>query len=54
MVGLGIPTPVVKKSTIIWDITPYSQLKANRRFGETYRLNIPEDSALENVNYTHV
>jgi hypothetical protein len=28
------------KSTIFWDMAPYNQLKANRRFGGTYRLNL--------------
>jgi hypothetical protein len=27
------------KSTIIWDIMPYSPLKASRLFGGTYRLH---------------
>jgi hypothetical protein len=28
------------KSTILWDITPGSPLKLNRRFGETYGLHL--------------
>jgi hypothetical protein len=32
-VGFQVPTEVVMKSTIFWDITPCSQLKVNRRFG---------------------
>jgi hypothetical protein len=28
------------KSTILWDITPRSPLKDNRRFGETYYLHV--------------
>jgi hypothetical protein len=28
------------KSTIFWHIKPCSQLKVNRRFGETYRLHL--------------
>jgi hypothetical protein len=28
------------KSTIFWDITPYSPLKVNRRFWGTYRLHL--------------
>jgi hypothetical protein len=27
-------------STIFWDITPYSPLRVNRRFGGTYRLHL--------------
>jgi hypothetical protein len=30
----------VMKSTILWDITQYSQLSVNRRFGGTYRLHL--------------
>jgi hypothetical protein len=30
-----IPTAVIMKSSIFWDITPYSKLKVNRRFGGT-------------------
>jgi hypothetical protein len=28
------------KSNVMWDITPYSLLKVNRRFGGTYRLHL--------------
>jgi hypothetical protein len=28
------------KSSAFWDITPYSSLKVNRRFGGTYRLHL--------------
>jgi hypothetical protein len=28
------------KITIFWDITPYSPLNVNRRFGGTYRLHL--------------
>jgi hypothetical protein len=28
------------KSTIFWDITPFSPLKVNRRFERTYRLHL--------------
>jgi hypothetical protein len=38
-VGFEVLTPVFMKSTIFWDITPYSPLKVNRRFGETFRLH---------------
>jgi hypothetical protein len=31
---------VVIKNTVIWDITPCSLLKVNRRFGRTYRLHL--------------
>jgi hypothetical protein len=33
LAGFGILIPVVVKSTISWDMTSYSQLKVNRRFG---------------------
>jgi hypothetical protein len=39
-VGFEVLTAVVMKSTLFWDITPYSLLKVNRRFGETYRLHL--------------
>jgi hypothetical protein len=38
--GLQVPTAVVMKSTIFWDITPCSPLKVNRHFGGKYRLNL--------------
>jgi hypothetical protein len=37
-IGFEIPTAVVMKSSIFWDITPRSPLKVNRRFGGTYPL----------------
>jgi hypothetical protein len=33
-------TAVLMKSSIFWDITPYSPLKVNLHFGGTYRLHI--------------
>jgi hypothetical protein len=39
VVGFGVLTAVVMKSTIFWDIMSCSPLKVNRRFGGTYRLN---------------
>jgi hypothetical protein len=33
-------TAAVMESTVIWDITPCSPLKVNRRFGRTYRLHV--------------
>jgi hypothetical protein len=36
-VGFEVLTEVVMKSTILWDITPCSALKINRRFGGTCR-----------------
>jgi hypothetical protein len=30
------------KSTILWDITPCSPLRVNRRFGGTYRLHLQD------------
>jgi hypothetical protein len=40
LVGSEVLTAVVMKSTIFWDITPSSPLRANRRFGGTYRLHL--------------
>jgi hypothetical protein len=31
---------ITQKSIIFWDITQYSPLKVNRRFGETYLLRL--------------
>jgi hypothetical protein len=39
-VGFQVPTEVVVKSSIVWDIIPCSPGKANRRFGVIYCLNL--------------
>jgi hypothetical protein len=39
-VGFEVLTAVVMKSTVFWDITPCSTLKANRRCGVIYRLHL--------------
>jgi hypothetical protein len=39
-VGFVILTVVVMESSIVWDITPCSPVKVNRRFGETCRLHL--------------
>jgi hypothetical protein len=39
-VGFQVLTAVVMKSSIFWDITPYSPLKVNRRFGVTGCLHL--------------
>jgi hypothetical protein len=39
-VGFEVLTPVVMKSTIFWDMTPWSPLSVNRCFGLTYRLHL--------------
>jgi hypothetical protein len=46
--GFEVLTAVVMKSFICWDTAPYSPLKVDRRFGETYGLHsgfffYPED-----------
>jgi hypothetical protein len=38
-VGSEVLTAVVIRSSIFWDIRPYSPLKVNRRFGGTCRLH---------------
>jgi hypothetical protein len=38
-VGFEVLTAVVMESIIFWDITPYSPLSVNRRFGRTYSLH---------------
>jgi hypothetical protein len=35
-------------STIFWDITPFSPLKVNGRFGGTYRLHL-QGSRMKNI-----
>jgi hypothetical protein len=39
-VGFQVFTAVVMKSIMFWDVTPFSLLSCNRRFGGTYRLNL--------------
>jgi hypothetical protein len=41
-VGIEVITAVVMKSSarIFWDITPYSPMKVNQRFGRTRRLHL--------------
>jgi hypothetical protein len=39
-VGFDVLTAVVMKSTIFWNITPYSPLSVKRRFWGTYRLHL--------------
>jgi hypothetical protein len=39
-VGFGVPTAVVMKSTVFWNITLCSPLKVNPRFRGTYRLHL--------------
>jgi hypothetical protein len=39
-VGFQVLTAVVMKSSIFWDIMPYSPLKVNRRFRGTRRLHL--------------
>jgi hypothetical protein len=40
-------TEVVKKNSIFWDITPYSPLKVNRRFGEIYTLQLQAQKIIQ-------
>jgi hypothetical protein len=40
LVGFEVLTEVVMKSTVFWDITPCSPLKATRHFGGTCRLRL--------------
>jgi hypothetical protein len=39
LAGFEVPTELVMKNTIFWDMTSCNPLKANRRFGGTYRLH---------------
>jgi hypothetical protein len=39
-VGFEVLTAVIKNSFLFWDITPYSPLKVNRRFGRTCWLRL--------------
>jgi hypothetical protein len=38
VVGFGVLTAVIMKSSIFWDITSCSPLKVNARFGGTFRV----------------
>jgi hypothetical protein len=40
VVGFQVPTEVVTKSSIFWDITPCSPLNVNRYFGGTGRFHL--------------
>jgi hypothetical protein len=40
VLGCKVLTAVVMKSSVFWDITPFSPLKVNRRFGGTRRLHV--------------
>jgi hypothetical protein len=40
LVGFEVLTLVVMKSSVFWNITPYSPLKVSRRFGGTYRFHL--------------
>jgi hypothetical protein len=40
IVGFEVFTAVVLKSIIFWDMTPFSPLSFNRRFGGTYRSHL--------------
>jgi hypothetical protein len=40
VLGFEILTAVVMKSTLLWDTTPCSPMKVNRRFGGTCRLHL--------------
>jgi hypothetical protein len=48
-VGFEVFTGVVMKSIIFWDMTPYSPLSFNRRFGGTYRLHLKQQAGLLNL-----
>jgi hypothetical protein len=39
-VGFEVIIAVVMKSSVFWDITPYSPLKVNRRFRGTYWIHL--------------
>jgi hypothetical protein len=38
--GFEVLTAIIMKSSVFWDITPYSPLKVNQIFGEIYRLHL--------------
>jgi hypothetical protein len=37
-VGLEVLTAVIMKSSVFWDITPYTQIEVHGRFGRKFRL----------------
>jgi hypothetical protein len=39
-IGFGVHTAAVMKCSVFWDVTPYSPLKVNRRFGRTCSLPV--------------
>jgi hypothetical protein len=40
LVGIEVLTAMVVDSFIFWDITPFGPVEVNRRFGETYCLQL--------------
>jgi hypothetical protein len=52
LVGFEILTAVVMENSVVWDITPCSPLKANRRFGGTCRLDL-QDSRISHPRTEH-
>jgi hypothetical protein len=43
---------VVMKCSLFWDITPCSPLKAMRRFGEKFRLHLPDFTLVSCLAYS--
>jgi hypothetical protein len=39
-VGFEVLTPMVMKSSVVWDITPCSPVKVNERSAGTWRLHL--------------
>jgi hypothetical protein len=49
--GFDILTAVVMNNSVVWDITPCSPLKVNRRFGRTCRLHLPLTATCFHVGF---
>jgi hypothetical protein len=51
-VGFEVLTAVVMKSTVFWDVTPYSPLEVNRCFGGTYHLHFQGEPMGTEVHFS--
>jgi hypothetical protein len=51
-VGYEVLTAVVMKSSVLWDMTPYSLLKVNRRFGRRCRAHF-QGHKISEARYQH-
>jgi hypothetical protein len=45
--GFQVLTAVVMKTSVFWDITPYSSSKVSRRFERTFRLHLEQEASMK-------